>query len=114
MFYHIKDIKKNNKGFTLIELMVVIAIIAILTAVITANFTTAKSKSRDAKRMSDLGQIQLALAGYFDRCNAYPPALTDANGSPYSTTCAAAGSNNINLASFISKIPVPPTPSESY
>ena len=111
MIYGIKS-KRNilvSKGFTLIELMVVIAIIAILTAIITANFTTAKSKSRDAKRMSDLGQIQLALAGYFDRCNTYPPDIT----TSFTTTCSGSG-NVVSLSSFISKIPTPPTASESY
>ncbi len=61
-----------KKGFTLIELLVVIAIIAILTAIVTANFTQAKAKSRDAKRISDIAQIQLTLEMAFDRCNAYP------------------------------------------
>lgn len=66
---------KNKKGFTLIELMVSIAIIGILTAIITTNFTSSKAKSRDAKRVSDLAQIQLALSLYFDRCNSYPPGI---------------------------------------
>jgi prepilin-type N-terminal cleavage/methylation domain-containing protein len=101
--------KIKKAGFTLIELMVVIAIIGILTAIITENFATAKSKARDAQRVSDLSQIQLALAGYFDRCNAYPPNLTD-----LVTPCVGAGSNNVSLGTFISKIPSPPTVSESY
>lgn len=60
-----------QKGFTLIELLVVIAIIALLTAIVTSNFAASKAKSRDAKRVSDIAQIQLALSLYFDRCNTY-------------------------------------------
>ena len=43
--------KGKRGGFTLVELLVVIAIISILTAIVTANFTQAKARSRDAKRI---------------------------------------------------------------
>lgn len=96
--------KKTTTGFSLIELLVSIAIIAILTAIITANFTSAKAKSRDAKRVSDIAQLQLALELYFDRCNQYPivssalPSLTD-------TSCAG----GIAFSTYLSRIPTPPT-----
>ncbi|MDP3962747.1 MAG: type II secretion system protein [bacterium] len=101
---------KKNKAFTLIELLVVVAIMAILTAIIITNLTQAKGKSRDAKRVSDLAQMQLALELFFDRCNRYPvvatvsganiPAIGDTgNGCP----------TGITLQTFISQIPNPPT-----
>ncbi len=102
----------NKKGFTLIELLVSIAIIAILTAIVTANFATSKSKARDAERISDLAHLNLALELYFDRCNQYPrelngmPKLADASGCP--------SGSGITLANFISKIPTAPTPGSSY
>ena len=67
------------KGFTLIELLVVIAIIGILSSVVLASLNTAREKSRDAKRVSDIKQLQLALELYFDSQspNTYPAALTD-------------------------------------
>ena len=86
-----------KKGFTLIELMVVIAIIGILTAIITANFTTAKSKARDAKRVSDIAQLQLVLEQYFDKNSEYPSAI-----------------NLDNLNAYISVIPTDPTPPAAY
>ncbi len=68
---------KKNKGFTLIELLVVIAIIGILSSVVLASLNSAREKSRDAKRVSDIKQLQLALELYFDSNSQYPVAITD-------------------------------------
>jgi len=57
---------KSNRGFTLIELLVVIAIIGILSTIVIASLDTARMKSRDARRLSDIKQLQLALAVYAD------------------------------------------------
>lgn len=77
--------KKLKKGFTFIELMTVIAIIGILTAIVLPNLNNARIKGRDAKRISDIKSIQLALAIYYDthRATGYPLSLA-ALGSGYS------------------------------
>ena len=56
----------KSKGFTLIELLVVIAIIGILSSVVLASLNSARKKGRDARRVSDLKQLQLALELYYD------------------------------------------------
>lgn len=61
-----------KKGFTLIELLVVMAILGILATVGLGAFRTSQMKSRDAKRKSDLGQIQRALEMYFNDKGTYP------------------------------------------
>ncbi len=53
-----------KKGFTLIELLVVIAIIGLLSSVVLASLNSSRIKARDARRISDLHQIQLALELY--------------------------------------------------
>lgn len=63
----------SQKGFTLIELLVVIAIIGILSSVVLASLNSARMKARDARRIADLKQIQLALQMYYDKYNQYPP-----------------------------------------
>ena len=95
---------KFARAFTLVELIVVIAIISLMAGIIIANLSTSKAKSRD------VAQIQVALGLYFDRCNQFP------NSIPTNSTTLASVSNNcpvttpqISLASYISKIPTPPS-----
>ena len=59
-------IKLNNKkGFTLIELMIVIAIIGILAAIAIPNFIAYRNKSFCSRAESDANNIAAALADYF-------------------------------------------------
>ncbi len=69
---------KRNKGFTLIELLVVIAIIGILSSVVLASLNSARRKARDARRIADIKQLQLAIEMYFDANRQYPTALSTA------------------------------------
>jgi len=65
-------IQTDRRGFTLIELLVVIAIIAILSSTVLASLRTARSKARDARRMSDVRQLRSALELYYDKNGSYP------------------------------------------
>ncbi len=62
----------SYRGFSLAQLVVVIAIIALLSSVVLANLSEQKKKSRDAQRISDLQQLQLALRLYKDANGEYP------------------------------------------
>lgn len=70
---------KSTKGFTLIELLVVIAIIGILSSVVLASLNSARKKGRDARRVADLKQLQLALELRYDAAGSYPAALDAAS-----------------------------------
>jgi prepilin-type N-terminal cleavage/methylation domain-containing protein len=93
------------RGFTIIELLIVIAIIGILTAIVVSNFSGPKSKARDAKRISDLGTIQLAVSLYFDRCKQFPSAITNPTSS---IVCPS--NNTVDLGDYISTVPTAPAP----
>ena len=72
-----------NKGFTLIELLVVIAIIGVLASIVLASLNSARRKSRDARRIVDVKQIQLALELYFDgQGSQYPAASATCDQQP--------------------------------
>ncbi|HUT96109.1 MAG TPA: type II secretion system protein [Candidatus Paceibacterota bacterium] len=78
---------RKKRGFTLIELLVVVAIIGLLVTIVLVSLNNAKKKSRDARRISDLHQIVLALEMYYTDNNYYPPSSCgwDCNGYRYST-----------------------------
>lgn len=62
-----------KKGFTLLELLIVIAIIGILVTIATASYSSAQNKSRDARRRGDVKAIQNAWEQYYaDNNGAYP------------------------------------------
>jgi type II secretion system protein G len=65
-------IKINKKGFTLIELLVVIAIIGLLSTLAVVSLNNARAKSRDAKRVADIKQVQTALELYYTENSNYP------------------------------------------
>lgn len=79
-----------KKGFTLIELLVVIAIIALLSTLAVVALGSARQKSRDAKRLSDIKQVQTALELYFTDQNGYPAAPTTALGDTLGASCLGA------------------------
>ncbi len=63
----------GRQGFTLIELMIVMVILAILAAVGTGSFLSSQKKARDSTRKSHLKNISTALELYFNDKGKYPP-----------------------------------------
>lgn len=76
---------KRAKGFTLIELLVVIVIIGILATLATVTLSSARGKARDARRVSDVKQIQTALELYYNDASIYPATVDGPTaGAPFS------------------------------
>lgn len=63
---------KNKKGFTLIEMLIVITIIAVLASLILVGMGGARAKTRDSRRIADLHNVMNALELYYSLNGAYP------------------------------------------
>lgn len=72
-----KNINKKRFGFTLVELLVVIAIISILTIISLASYTSAQIKARDAGRKSDLDAVSKSLMLYYNDTGSFPNLTSD-------------------------------------
>ncbi len=94
---------KPRRGFTLIELLVVIVIIGILATLATVTLSSARAKARDARRVSDVKQIQTALELYYNDVTSYPAtALVSDNLALFNGT-----------TTYMAKIPGNPLTSDS-
>ncbi len=62
----------RRAGFTLIEMLVVIAIIGLLSSTILVGLGTARSRARDARRIADIREIQNGLEAYHSENGMYP------------------------------------------
>jgi len=69
-----KNIKNKNKGFTLIEMLIVITIIALLASLILVGMGGARAKTRDSRRIADLHNVMNALELYYAKDYSYPDA----------------------------------------
>jgi len=94
----------RSRGFTLIELLVVIAIIGLLASIILASLNTAQQKGRDARRIADTKEIQLALELYYDANSNYPIQGTALSATPSASTIPTA-----LVPTYISQMPQDPS-----
>ena len=82
---------KNYKCFTLIELLIVVAIIAILAAIAVPNFLEAQVRSKVARCKSDMRNLANALEAYFVDNNKYVTENSDLLGILNESERAARG-----------------------
>lgn len=73
------------RAFTLVELLISIAIIGILSSVVLANLQSSRSKARDAQRIATIKQIQTALEVYKVKNGTYPQ--TSSNSTVRNNSC---------------------------
>jgi len=66
----------KSQGFTLIEILVVITLLAILATIIVNSYVSTLKKGRDSRRKQDLEQVSRALELYYADNNVYPATLS--------------------------------------
>lgn len=93
-----------RRGFTLIEMLIVVAIIGILASIVLLGVGPTRARARDARRVSDLRAVQTALELYFSKNGVYPTA----------STWAGLTSDLTNANIGTTQIPNDPTASKKY
>lgn len=103
---------KSNGGFTIVELLVVIVVIAILVALTLPNLFGLQRRARDDDRKNDLKNLQSALETYYTDEQGYPATLaelvtgyinavpTDPQGGAYTYTPTPAGCISGDCSSY--------------
>jgi len=106
-------------GFTLIELIIVIAIIGILSVMGLIKIGDANESARDARRVGDLSQMRSALALYFFDNDHYPPPINAGGAGPDKSTDGINGTvfsdvNNPLVPDYFSRAVEDPISNANY
>jgi type IV pilus assembly protein PilA len=74
--------KSENKGFTIVELLIVIVVIGILALLVITTYSGIQAKARNAKRQTDIQSLQTQVEAFYTQ-NSYYPSRTDLNSSTW-------------------------------
>lgn len=95
-------VRLQRRGFTMIELLITIAIVAVMSMVFILSRGMTLSRGQDARRKSDLARLGVAFEDYYNDYNCYPQRELLQN-------CGSG-----DLAPYIAKIPCDPQSKQAY
>ncbi len=104
-----------RKGFTLIEILIVVAIIAILASVVLVGLGPTPQAGREARRLSELHEVQNGLELYYNKCGFYPgtaPGAVCTNGATNGYAEMSAALTGAGLS--ITQVPLDPNNSGTH
>lgn len=84
-----------NNGFTIVELIIVVAIISLLSAIAITTYSSIRVDARDAARSSNATIISQALEKYYEKNGIYPSVVSIVNSQPANTGPAVAAKLSI-------------------
>jgi prepilin-type N-terminal cleavage/methylation domain-containing protein len=104
----------RQRGFTLLELLVVLAIIGLLAGIIMLALNSARNKARDAKRAGDMRQMITALEQYYSQRSSYPTGTASiaAGGALLSDSNSFNGGSEPFVPNYIPLLPAAPKPND--
>lgn len=89
---------RNTRGFSFVEMIIVVAIIATLATLVVISIQSARISGRDSRRLSDINEIRSALNLYYSKYSQYPTAIIP--GQIFS----------VNSITYLEKVPSNPQP----
>ncbi len=107
------NLNKKNSAFTLIELLIVIAIVGLLSSIVMTSVAKARSNARDIRRKADLLQINTALQAYYIDTGTMPINRATPSG------CCYWADNQPNflaelIPNYLAKVPTDPLSNGGY
>ncbi len=110
---YIKKYDRSESGMTFVELLVVIAVFSVLVTglIVLINPTAQVAKSNDAKRKSDLVQLQRALEAYYQDKGKYP---SNPGAGNYTINDGGAKNWGTSWSPYMTKLPKDPLSTNTY
>jgi prepilin-type N-terminal cleavage/methylation domain-containing protein len=108
--------RKQQRGFTIVELLIVIVVIAILAAIVIVAYSGIQNRAYDSRRLSDMQDIQKAVEAYRVENGAFP-LVTAANQDPQgyeSSYVTGLFLNTLKASGLVNTVPIDPVNTSTY
>lgn len=107
--------KTSERGFTILEMLTVIFIIGVLSAVVIVGLQSSREKARDDERVADLAMMGIALEQYYNACSRqYPQPDVTSGALTLDAHEGCPSASTITLRTFLKTLPKDPKDNTDY